>query len=55
MGVYDLGASVTRLRSDSLSIQVREGGAAAESSPGSDVGRWLFDDDLLISSALGLL
>ncbi|WP_367874873.1 response regulator [Luteolibacter sp. Populi] len=54
-GIYDLGASVTRLRSDSLAIQVRPGGAAAEMSPGSDVGRWLFDDDLLISSALGLL
>ena len=55
MGIYDLGASVTRLRSDNLSIQVREGGAAAEMSQGSDVARWLFDDDLLISSALGLL
>ncbi|WP_052573223.1 response regulator [Haloferula sp. BvORR071] len=55
MGIYDLNASVTRLRSDSLSIQVRPGGAAAETSPGSDIARWLFDDDLLISSALGLL
>jgi len=55
MGVYDAGASVTRLRADNLSIQVKPGGAAAEVSPGSDVSRWLFDDDLLISSALGLL
>ncbi len=55
MGIYDLGASVVRMRSETLSIQVRAGGAAAESSPGSDVARWLFDDDLLISSALGLL
>lgn len=55
MGIYDLGAAVTRQRSESLLLQVRPGGAAAESSPGSDVARWLFDDDLLISSALGLL
>ena len=55
MGIYDLGASAIRTRSDTLSIQVRAGGAAAESAPGSDVARWLFDDDLLISSALGLL
>jgi FixJ family two-component response regulator len=55
MGIYDAGASVTRLRSDGLSIQVRPGGAATEAAPGSDVARWLFDDDLLISSALGLL
>ena len=55
MGIYDAGASVTRNRSETLSIQVRPGGAAAEASPGADVARWLFDDDLLISSALGLL
>ncbi|QJE95180.1 response regulator [Luteolibacter luteus] len=55
MGIYDLGASVTRLRSETLTIQVKPGGAAAEMSSGSDVSRWLFDDDLLISSALGLL
>jgi hypothetical protein len=53
--MYDAGACLTRQRSASLSLQVRPGGAAAESSPGSDVARWLFDDDLLISSALGLL
>ena len=55
MGIYDVGASVTRMRSDNLLIHVNPGGAAAEMSPGSDVARWLFDDDLLISSALGLL
>ena len=55
MGIYDLGASVTRMRADHLLIHIRPGGAAAEMSPGSDVARWLFDDDLLISSALGLL
>lgn len=55
MGIYDLGASVTRVRGENLTIHVKPGGAAAEMSPGSDVSRWLFDDDLLISSALGLL
>lgn len=55
MGVYDSGASVARVRGDNLTLQVKPGGAAAEMSSGSDVSRWLFDDDLLISSALGLL
>lgn len=55
MGVYDAGGSVTRQRGDSLALQVRANGAAEENSAGSDVSRWLFDDDLLISSALGLL
>lgn len=55
MGIYDAGGAVARQRGDSLVLQVRANGAAAESSAGSDVGRWLFDDDLLISSALGLL
>ncbi|MCW1884740.1 response regulator [Luteolibacter flavescens] len=55
MGIYDAGASVGRQRGDALVIDVRPGGAAAESTAGSDVARWLFDDDLLISSALGLL
>ncbi|MCW1926482.1 response regulator [Luteolibacter arcticus] len=55
IGVYDAGGSVARQRGESLLLQVRANGAAEESSPGSDVGRWLFDDDLLISSALGLL
>lgn len=55
MGVYDAGASVVRERGDGLALQVRAGGAAAECSAGSDVSRWLFDDDLLLYSALGLL
>jgi len=55
MGIYDLGAAVIRQRAENLTIQIKPGGAAAEATPGSDVSRWLFDDDLLISSALGLL
>ncbi len=55
MGVYDAGASAARSRGEGLSIRIHPGGAAQEASPGSDVARWLFDDDLLISSALGLL
>jgi two-component system probable response regulator PhcQ len=55
LGIYDAGASVVRLRGESPVFEVRAGGAAAENSPGTDVARWLFDDDLLISSALGLL
>lgn len=56
MGVYDAGGSVTRLRgTEALTLEVKAGGAAAEAGAGADVARWLFDDDLLISSALGLL
>ncbi|WP_193212465.1 response regulator [Luteolibacter marinus] len=55
MGVYDAGGSVGRLRAEGLVMEVHKDGAALEESPGSDVARWLFDDDLLISSALGLL
>jgi two-component system probable response regulator PhcQ len=55
MGIYDLGAAVSRQPGGAPVFLVRAGAASAESSPGSQVARWLFDDDLLISSALGLL
>lgn len=55
MGIYDAGGSVVRQRGDTLALQVHANGAKEEGSAGSDVSRWLFDDDLLISSALGLL
>ncbi|MDB6079587.1 MAG: response regulator [Akkermansiaceae bacterium] len=56
IGVYDAGASVTRLRGTTgVALEVKPGGASTEAAPGADVARWLFDDDLLISSALGLL
>jgi CheY-like chemotaxis protein len=56
IGVYDAGASVGRLRGNAgVALEVKSTGATTESTGGADVARWLFDDDLLISSALGLL
>ncbi len=56
MGVYDAGGTVKRVRGDQpLVVEIRPGTAGSDTAPGSDVARWLFDDDLLISSALGLL
>ena len=55
MGIYETGASVRRLGGNALEIEIREGGAVNHGSPGSDVARWLIEDDSLISSALGLL
>jgi CheY-like chemotaxis protein len=58
MAVYDAGGSVRRTRqSDApLGLDVTsEASRNEETTPGADVGRWLFDDEMLISSALGLL
>lgn len=56
IGVYDAGGTVRRLRGDQgLAVEIVPATEEEVSDPGSDVGRWLFDDDLLISSALGLL
>lgn len=56
IGVYDAGGIARRVRGDQgLVIEILPAPAGDSSAPGSEVGRWLFDDDLLISSALGLL
>ncbi len=56
LDVYDGGGVLTRSRgSRALEIDCREGKERKEAAPGAEVARWLFDDDLLISSALGLL
>jgi len=47
---------VRRLRGDkALVVELSEARPREEGEPGAEVARWLFDDDLLISSALGLL
>lgn len=56
MGILDAGGSVRRLRGDkALVVELSEARPREEGEPGAEVARWLFDDDLLISSALGLL
>lgn len=56
MAVYDAGGIIRRSRGEGLSLDVsKSANPAKESSPGAEVAKWLIDDDLLISAALGLL
>lgn len=56
MAIYDAGGVVRRVRGEGLTVDVTESTApAAATSPGSETAKWLIDDDLLISAALGLL
>jgi CheY-like chemotaxis protein len=56
MAVYDAGGVVRRIRGEGLTIDVTASTAPPKSStPGTEVAKWLIDDDLLISAALGLL
>lgn len=56
MAVYDAGGIIRRNRGDGLSLDVSQSTTPAkESSPGTEVAKWLIDDDLLISAALGLI
>lgn len=55
MAIYDAGGSVRRVRGAGLTLDVGTAHAKPVGSAGSETARWLFDDDLLISSALGLI
>ena len=56
MAVYDAGGIVRRIRGGGLVLEVTESTLAPkESSPGAETAKWLIDDELLISAALGLL
>jgi hypothetical protein len=55
MALQEAGGSVRRVRGPGLTVDVVETPSASTSTPGSGAARWLFDDDLLISSALGLI
>ena len=56
MAVYDAGGVARRVRGDGLTIDVTESTSPAKTtSPGTEAAKWLIDDDLLISAALGLL
>ena len=56
MVAYDAGAKVER-RWSKTGLQLQWGSVPmdAVSAPGDDVAAWLFDDELLMSSAVGLL
>jgi CheY-like chemotaxis protein len=56
MAVYDAGGVIRRIRGEGLTLDVSKSAApASNASPGSEAAKWLIDDDLLISAALGLL
>ncbi len=56
IAVYDAGGVVRRVRGDGLTLDVLISAAPVKTpSPGTETAKWLIDDDLLISAALGLL
>jgi len=56
MAVYDAGGVIRRIRGEGLTLDVSQSTVPAkDSSPGAQAAKWLIDDDLLISAALGLL
>lgn len=56
MAVYDAGGMIRRIRGEGLTLDVSQSGTKAKpASPGAETAKWLIDDDLLISAALGLL
>ena len=53
---YDSGAVIRRIRGEGLTIDITESTASPrDNTPGVEAAKWLIDDDLLISAALGLL
>ncbi len=56
MAVYDASGTVRRVRGEGLTLDITESTTPAKAStPGGETAKWLIDDDLLISAALGLL
>lgn len=56
MAIYDAGGVIRRIRGEGLTLDITEStSTAAPKAPGTETAKWLIDDDLLISAALGLL
>jgi CheY-like chemotaxis protein len=56
MAVYDAGGMIRRVRGEGITLDVSQSNTPAKpASPGAETAKWLIDDDLLISAALGLL
>jgi hypothetical protein len=56
MAVYDASGIIRRIRGEGLTLDVSLSTADFKpSTPGAEAAKWLIDDDLLISAALGLL
>ncbi|MBC8001749.1 MAG: response regulator [Opitutaceae bacterium] len=56
IALYNAGGVARRVRGEGLTVDVTESTAPKTSpTPGAETAKWLIDDDLLISAALGLL
>jgi two-component system probable response regulator PhcQ len=56
MAVYNAGGVARRVRGEGFSLDVSGSSAPDRAqSPGAEAAKWLIDDELLISAALGLL
>ncbi len=56
MAVYDADGIIRRIRGEGLTLDISQSITAAKASTaGAEAAKWLIDDDLLISAALGLL
>lgn len=56
MAVYDAGGVIRRVRGEGVILDISQSkSTATTSNPGAEAAKWLIDDDLLISAALGLL
>ena len=53
--LYDDGLTITRKRGSVPSFVIAERSDQDERSPGSATAKWLYDDDLLVSAALGMI
>lgn len=56
IAVYDADGVIRRIRGEGLTLDVSTSNTPSKpSAPGTETAKWLIDDDLLISAALGLL
>lgn len=56
MAVYDADGVIKRVRGKGLTLEVSQSDTPAKpAAPGTETAKWLVNDDLLISAALGLL
>ena len=56
VAVYDAGGTIRRIRGEGLTLDISQAPPAdTAATAGTETAKWLIDDDLLISSALGLL
>lgn len=56
MAIYDAGGVIRRGRGEGIILDISESKIPTKASdPGTEAAKWLIDDDLLISAALGLL